>query len=129
MEAMNARGEHQRLVIEREQADKKQSLVRDLFTSWSHNSGASVLCGHVWDIGSLETEHVNELSINSFNLKMRMGSHIQFYVRMYHSMLCFDLQWYHMETSLNEARESEVCLHILTIGDAVESIARAAAWG
>lgn len=31
--------------------------------------------------------HLNVLSINSFNLEMIMGRHMQFYVRLYHSRL------------------------------------------
>lgn len=35
--------------------------------------------------------HLNVLSINSFNLEMIIGSHMKFYVRLYHNMTGFML--------------------------------------
>lgn len=39
MAAMNARGEHQELGIKKGLVAKKQSLVRELFRSWSPSEG------------------------------------------------------------------------------------------
>lgn len=54
---------------------------------------------------------------------MIMGSHMQFYVRLYHSRLLLSkgLRWCQTETSENEARGSKVWLHSLRRGDAAQS--------
>lgn len=51
---------------------------------------------------------------------MIKGSHMQFYVRLYHSMLLLSkgLCWYQTEASMNEARESKVWPPSLRRGDA-----------
>lgn len=72
---------------------------------------------------------MNVLSINSFNLEMIMGRHMQFYVRLYHSRLLLSkgLRWY--QTEMNEARGSKVWLHSLRRGDAAQSRVLAAPGG
>lgn len=74
---------------------------------------------------------MNVLSINSFNLEMIMGSHLQFYARLYHSVLLLSkgLRWYQTETSANEARGSKVWLRSLRRGDAAQSRVLAAPRG
>lgn len=109
MAAVKTRGEHQGLGIKRGQRAEKQSLVRWLFRSWTRSKGhlkeEQTLHKEQEGIGSWETGWwegifflillgdwgpLNILSINSFNLKVIMGSQCSFMEDCITTLFCFD---------------------------------------